>query len=117
MMRSVMDGLKKRGGLYFLDSWTSPRTVAWAAAEDAGLMSLNRDVFIDNDEDEAAILRQLAKLERKARKQGFAVGVGHPYPATLSALKKWLPLARKRGFKLVPASALLQAPTGVTVQR
>lgn len=117
VMRSVMAGLKKRGDLYFLDSRTSPRTVARAEAAAAGLMTLKRDIFIDNVEEEPAILRQLRKLEKKARVQGFAVGIGHPYAVTLSALKKWLPLVRKRGFKLVKASALLEAPEVVTARR
>ncbi len=46
-MRPVMDSIRGYNpGLYFLDSRTSPRSVAYAQALDAGLKSITRDVLL-----------------------------------------------------------------------
>jgi len=104
----VMRELKARG-LLFLDSLTSARSVGWLAADQAGVPYARRDVFLDNVwKDPNAIQRQLARLESIARRQGYAVGIGHPHPLTLDALARWLPEARRRGFALVPISAIVR---------
>ena len=49
-MRPVMDSIRAYNArLYFLDSRTSPRSVAHAQALDAGLSAITRDVFLDNE--------------------------------------------------------------------
>jgi hypothetical protein len=54
------------------------------------------------------VAAQLAELERIARSQGFAIGIGHPHDVTLDALSAWLPQAAERGFVLVPVSAIVR---------
>jgi polysaccharide deacetylase 2 family uncharacterized protein YibQ len=84
----LMDGLRDRN-LIFLDSLTSPRSVAYATARDFGLKAAKRDVFLDNDStNPASVRKQLDELERIARERGRAIGIGHPHPVTISELKK-----------------------------
>ena len=45
-------------------------------------------------------------VEDTARRQGYAVAIGHPHRGTIEALKAWLPEVRARGFALVPMSAI-----------
>src|SRR5690606_31671632 len=78
-MRVVMDEIA-RHGLAFVDSRTTSRTVAEAVALERGIPAAGRDVFLDNDRDEAAITRQLDLALRIARKAGTAIAIGHPYP-------------------------------------
>ena len=107
-MALVMGELKARGLLY-LDSLTSQSSVAARLAEKAGVPFAERDVFLDNEPgDRAAIDRQLAILEQIALERGYAVGIGHPHPATRAALKDWIPEMQKRGFALVPISAVVR---------
>ena len=48
-MQPVMDSIRGYNPrLYFLDSRTSPRSIAHAQAQDAGLSAISRDVFLDN---------------------------------------------------------------------
>ena len=111
-MAQVMIELKARGLLY-LDSFTVPGTVGAALAERLGVPYAKRNVFIDNDpRDRAAIRRQLARLEQIATRYGKAVGIGHPHDATLDELTTWLPEVQRRGFRLVPISALIQQRRG-----
>lgn len=105
-MATVMTQLKARG-LLFLDSKTSGSGVPGRLAAELGVPFVERDVFLDNDpNDAAAIRRQLAEAEDIARRRGFAVAIGHPHTATLDALADWLPGLEERGFTLVPVSRI-----------
>ncbi len=106
-MRAVMAVLRERG-LIYVDSWTSPRSVAERTARDAGILFGGRDVFIDNDLDPAAIRRQLAIAERLARRRGTAIVIGHPHAATLAVLEDWIPEARARGVRFATLGAVVR---------
>ena len=102
----VMEELRDRG-LFFLDSLTTARSVAASKAREAGIPTLRRDVFLDNDRTEKAIGRQLRRALDRALRTGRAVAIGHPYPVTLETLRKWAPRIRAAGVKAVPLDALL----------
>ena len=107
-MKFLMDKLNDRG-LFFLDSLTGPKSSAYATAKDAGLKAAKRDVFIDNESNSPAAIRaQLDELARIARKRGSAIGIGHPHPATMSELKKWLETLDEQGIEVVPVSRLVK---------
>src|SRR5471030_3022997 len=57
-MAWLMGELQRRNK-FFVDSRTSPKTVAAAQAQKIGLPSVSRDVFLDNERTEAAITAQL----------------------------------------------------------
>lgn len=105
-MLRVLQEVKRRG-LVFVDSRTSPLSVGGALADRLGVPSYTRDVFLDNDPDEGAVRRQLAQVERVARRQGRALAIGHPYPSTLAVLEAWLPAAEAKGLRVVRASELI----------
>lgn len=110
-MRWLMSDLKCIGGLYFVDSRTDVRTVAGRTAREAGLPNARRDVFLDNLQEPAHVRAQLQRLVRKARAQGSAIGIGHPYPATLEVLAQELPRLLEQGIQLVPVSRLVKTQT------
>ena len=87
-MDVVLQEVKNRG-LFFMDSLTSPESVARDLGRRMGVPVVSRDIFIDNEQREEAILFQLQKAEQLARKIGRAVAIGHPYPETLRALQTW----------------------------
>ena len=94
--------------LYFVDSLTSPRSVGWRLARGLGVRAAARTVFLDNDPREEAVARQLDRLLEEARKQGRAVGIGHPRPGTIAALRRALPRLRESGVRIVPPSAVTE---------
>jgi hypothetical protein len=106
-MAVVMEVLRDRG-LLFLDSRTSPATVGAEAARRYAVPYTERDVFLDNEDSLPAIRRQLATVEKVARRHGHAVALGHPRDATLEALAAWLREVEDRGFALVPLSAIVR---------
>lgn len=99
----------QRRGLLWLDSRTTPTSAAPGLAREMKLPFAGRDVFLDNVETVAAVRAQLAKTEAVARQQGVAIAIGHPHDATFEALAGWLPELQKRGFTLVPVSAIVRA--------
>lgn len=109
-MRVVMEELSKRG-LMFLDSVTTAKTVGISEARRGGVPALARDVFIDNEETVEAVMAQLHKTEQVARRQGYAIAIGHPHDATIEALATWLPSLKDKGLVLVPLSTILRRQT------
>lgn len=106
-MRTVLSELHRRG-LVFLDSRTTTRSIASSVARELQVPTVGRDVFLDHDMSPAAVRASLAKVEAVARRQGYAVAIGHPHDVTVEALSQWLPAVAARGFALVPVSAVLK---------
>lgn len=107
-MKFLMAELKARD-LLFLDSLTSPKSVAYATAKEFGVKAAKRDVFLDNESDNAEYIHgQLEELTRMAKEHGWAIGIGHPHPATISALRMWIAEANRQGITIVPLSRLMQ---------
>jgi len=97
-----------RRGLLFLDSRTTPATVAGAMAARYTVPFAGRNIFLDNEASAEAVWTQLMKVEADARHAGFAVAIGHPHDATIAALARWLPTLSQRGFALVPISRMVE---------
>ncbi|MDH4872514.1 divergent polysaccharide deacetylase family protein [Pseudomonas sp. BN515] len=92
---------------FFIDSRTSASTVAAAEAQKAGLASLSRDIFLDDDQSPAAVAAQFDAALKLARKQGSALMIGHPHPATLELLERELPRLKQQGFELIDVEMLI----------
>jgi polysaccharide deacetylase 2 family uncharacterized protein YibQ len=95
----VMALLKARG-LFFLDSRTSGASQGEMAARTAGVPTIGRDIFLDDDQSAAAVTAQLEALAHEAKRTGVAIAIGHPHDVTLKLLAAWL--ARDHGVTLVP---------------
>ncbi|RPJ69259.1 MAG: divergent polysaccharide deacetylase family protein, partial [Desulfobacteraceae bacterium] len=106
-MYQIFSVLKKRG-LYFIDSRTTEESVCKPSARLFQLPFAQRDVFLDHHPEPAFIRQQLRELVRIALRRGEAVGIAHPYPATVRVLKEELTSLREQ-VELVPASQLTRA--------
>jgi polysaccharide deacetylase 2 family uncharacterized protein YibQ len=112
-MQVVLAELKRRN-LLFLDSRTIGNTVGDKLAAGMGVPHVMRDVFLDNEMDEAAVIKQLMQAERVAASKGQAIAIGHPHPATIAAIRAWMPKAEARGFVIVPLSAVAKLRLGAS---
>lgn len=106
-MNAVMEVLSERD-LFFLDSKTTAFSVAKKAAKQNLVSYATRHVFLDNENKADYILKQLAIAERIARRNGYAVAIGHPKTGTYQALKQWLPTLEEKKIKLVPMSEIVK---------
>lgn len=105
-VRLVLEELKKRG-LFFLDSRTSSKSTGYRIARSLALRTGERDVFLDNENGVKDITAQMEQLIRIAREQGTAIGLCHPYPATVTVLKEMIPRIKAQGIEIVPLSQAL----------
>ncbi len=110
-MAPVLDEMRQ-AGMFFIDSRTSGRSVGFDLAREMGLRAARRDVFLDNAQDETAIVEQIRQLLRIARQRGQAIGICHPHEQTMAALRREAGLLRGHEVELVPVSRLLLAPAG-----
>ncbi|PLW84285.1 hypothetical protein CWI75_02795 [Kineobactrum sediminis] len=96
--------------LYFVDSRTNKDTVAAIIAAETGLPHLSRQVFLDNIPERAAIAERFEVLVSRARREGVAVAIGHPYPETIAFLQEILPTLEAQGLRLATVSEVLAQP-------
>ena len=103
-MAWLMEEILLRGGLFFVDSYTTHESIALKVAHEAGVPAVKRDVFLDPDNTPGTLEREFTRLKKLARQNGFAVGIGHPFPDTLSMLEDQLPKLSGDGFELISIS-------------
>ena len=106
VMNSVAAVLKERNK-FFIDSRTTPETVADSIMNNWKVPSARRNVFLDNDHDEEKITRQLLSLVEIAERDGSAIGIGHVKQNTLNVLRKQIPELKRKGFKFEFVSNML----------
>lgn len=103
----------KHWGLYFVDSLTSPRSVAHHTARRMGLNTGCNRYFIDPVIRESMIYSQLVRLESAARRHGQAIGIGHPHLATARALARFSRSPGTGGRHWVSVSTIFNGPDGL----
>lgn len=108
-MSVLMDELAQRG-LMYLDDGSSARSQAEELAKSFRAPFAAADIPLDQNRDRGEILKKLDEVERTARANGFAVGIGSAFDVTVDAVTQWVEEARKRGIEIVPISALAHDP-------
>ncbi|MBI5970110.1 MAG: divergent polysaccharide deacetylase family protein [Deltaproteobacteria bacterium] len=112
LMKDVLLDIKKRR-LFFLDSRTSANSVAGRIAAEMGVPSVDRNVFLDNERDVVSIKARIAEAVRVAKKKGFSVVIGHPYPETIAALKQTLAGINNKDARIVRLTEALNVRAAV----
>jgi polysaccharide deacetylase 2 family uncharacterized protein YibQ len=107
IMSLILKELKKRK-LFFVDSKTSPNSIAYKEAKRLGLRCGERDVFLDNEIDLDYIKGQIQLLAKIALKKGEAIGIGHPYLPTVRAIRESIPELENQGIEFVLVSELVE---------
>ena len=98
----------KRNDLFFLDSLTIGGTVTRAIAEELGVDSGRRDIFLDHENTEEFITHQLAVLKKKAKSRGSVIAIGHDRPLTMKMLLRLISTLAEDNLQLVPVSSLIE---------
>jgi polysaccharide deacetylase 2 family uncharacterized protein YibQ len=108
----VLDALRSRG-LLFVDGHAAADSVVVPLARSVGLPWAAGDAVVDAMPWPDIIDKQLAALETAARRNGAALGVAAPYPASFDRLVAWAATLDDKGLALAPVSAIaaVQPPT------
>ncbi|HEY5645347.1 MAG TPA: divergent polysaccharide deacetylase family protein [Pseudomonadales bacterium] len=85
-MERLMGSIARRG-LYFLDSRTTPDSVAESTARAYAVPTIRRDVFLDHVRTTESLAAAFEQSLEIARRRGHAVVIAHPYDITLDFLE------------------------------
>ena len=107
--REISEALRvvEKRGLFFVDSLTSNRSLAYMTAKKFHMPAACRNIFLDNVQSESYVHKQLLKLSRRAQKYGSAIGIGHPFRETANAMRLFLTGVEPSGISFVPVSEIL----------
>ncbi len=93
-MEKLLDVLDDEG-IVFVDSRTIGTTKAQEILEKQGHRYLHRDVFLDHYDGVTNIKGQIREAVDTAKRNGFAIAIGHPRPDTIAALKQSVELLKQ----------------------
>jgi len=103
----LMSALAGEGGLYFIDSRTTTKSVASLFAKKYAVPHLDRDIFLDPDFRPETIRREFTRFINKVNQTGYAIAIAHPHPRTIQFIKDHIDELEGQGIKLVPVSELI----------
>lgn len=106
VMKDVI-AVMKAHDLFFVDSRTNAKSVGQEVAQDDGVPSAKRDVFLDNQADVAYTESMLERAVAIAKRNGSAIAIGHPKPTTLAAIRELYPKMQAQGVQFVLAENLV----------
>lgn len=104
-IRIVLKAVKQKN-LFFLDSKTTAKSLAYKIAKEIGLRAAQRQIFLDNEQDVSYIKNQISELIKMAKKNGSAIAIGHPHPSTFAAIKEMAAELKSKEIEVVPVSEL-----------
>jgi hypothetical protein len=109
-MQWLMDSMKNNGQFY-VDSLTSDNSVAAKLAKENNVPYFTRDVFLDHEQGPKYVREQFKELIKIAKRNGSALGIGHPHASTIEVLADVLQNVEQYGVKLVSIKSLLHRQT------
>jgi len=106
-MNWLMSALAKEGGLYFVDSRTTTKSVAAMFASKHKVPNMERDIFLDPDPRPETIRREFTRFINRVNDSGYAIAIAHPYPQTMEFIKAHLVELEEQGIELVHVSTII----------
>jgi len=106
-MRQVLPVIKEYTDV-FIDSRTSPNSVAYSECVALGMRCAKNQKFIDNNNDINMILSMIYEAAEIAKIDGEVLVIGHMRAKTLDALKIALPILEERNISIIPISQIVK---------
>lgn len=107
LMAVIFSEMKKKK-LFFVDSLVTSKSVCFDLAKELKVKFAKRNVFLDNKNDAEYIRKQFSYLIKRAKNQGFAIGIGHDHPLTLKVIQEIIPEIENQGIEIVFVSELVK---------
>jgi len=109
VMRPLLETIGEHR-LFFVDSRTTDRSIAYDLAMEMGIPVARRHVFLDSTVGRDFSRQKIVELLRLSQTKGKAVAIGHPFPETLCALRENVELFEKFEVRPVFASQMVSIP-------
>ena len=109
VMTVVMQTLKEYD-LFFVDSFTSGSSVAYKVANQVGIPTFKRDIFLDApDSSEETLNKKINELKKMKGSREKVLVISHCLDRDrLVLLEKFIKKAKEIGFEIVPVSKLFE---------
>ena len=107
VVRAMLEVVRQER-LFFLDSYTTLQSVVGTVATELGVRTATRAVFLDNEDEEEAIRRQIRRLITLAKERGEAIAIGHAHRITPLVVAGMLDELDREGIAIVPVSTLVR---------
>ena len=99
----------KEKNLLFVDSFTSPKSVAYKTAKAMGIPALQNEVFLDNEDNFEYIFKQLLLFKKRIKRDGGCIAIGHIHKKNLpAAVAKMIPEFEKEEITFLTVSEYLK---------
>ena len=99
----------QKSNYYFVDSRTSSESIAYEMAHELGIPARRNDIFLDPVDNQETIAQKIYALAETAKRNGSAIGIGHPRPNTLAALREVVPELQALGYRFVAVAFFFKA--------
>jgi hypothetical protein len=106
VMRATL-AVVKAHGLWFEENRNSPRSVATVVARGLGLRTIYVSAYLDDPP--SGLTDKVRGLIAAAKRQGWAVGVGHIATGTPQVVRRLLPEFDRAGVEIVPVTQFASA--------
>ncbi len=106
VMRAALSVIKSQG-LFFVDSNTQPKTVAYRTAKSMGVRTAINNAFLDGQADVEYIKGRMRQAGQAAIKNGSYIAICHARPKTVTALTQMVSELEEMGVQFVFVSSLL----------
>jgi len=107
-LMTVVCKLLKKKNMFFLDSFTTEKSVSGKVAKKEGVPCIKRDIFIDHSADAIYIKERMNELEKMAFDKGYVVAIGHDRSLTVKVLEETIPQMKADGVKFVNLSEIVK---------
>ena len=107
IMQIVLEEIKGYN-LFFIDSMTTKDSIAHQVANEMGVKTAVRSVFLDNENDMEYIKGQMLEVQKIALEKGEVIAIGHDRINTFYVLKRMIPELIREGIEIVPVSELVK---------
>jgi polysaccharide deacetylase 2 family uncharacterized protein YibQ len=108
VMKVVLDAVKERR-LFFVDSRTSSRSVAYGLAREEGIPSARNEIFLDVDGTDDGVRARFRQLVDMARRDKSGIGICHvTRKGTINVLRELMPEYEKEGIEFVGVSSVVK---------
>jgi len=109
IMRVILDFCAEHN-IYFLDSRTTADSVVSSVARNIEMQVLERNVFIDNEQNRDAMFRYISGGLTRAQRTGNAIMIGHIWsPALAPLLTEQFPVLLEQGYSIKTASDIIKS--------
>jgi len=109
-MHIILERIKERN-LFFVDSLTTKKSIAFRLAQEMEIPSASREIFLDSVRDENYIEKKLLEFFQRAQEKNNSIAICHPFDETLKVLEKNIHLAEKHNLELVHVSQIVLPQT------